>query len=125
MNECKPLGYGDGAAGGAGAGVSDDSRHVHGRAVQGAPMKPQLKPPGTQRLKLNCDILLSTSAFKFNLRRYNTASLSSAAGEAGVDPVVLPPFNFTVAAGAMAGTHKHWGLGFRVSHCTPHHQLAL
>ena len=33
-------------------------------------MKPKLKPPGTKRLKLNCDILLSTSAFKFNLRRY-------------------------------------------------------
>jgi len=33
-------------------------------------MKPLLKPPGTQRLKLNCDILLSTSAFNFNLRRY-------------------------------------------------------
>jgi len=34
-------------------------------------MKPTLKPPGTKHLKLKCDILLSTSAFKFNLRRYN------------------------------------------------------
>ena len=34
-------------------------------------MKPKLKPPGTKRLKLKCDILLSTSAFKFNLRRYS------------------------------------------------------
>jgi hypothetical protein len=34
------------------------------------PIKHKLKPPGTKRLKLNCDILLSTSAFKFNLRRY-------------------------------------------------------
>ena len=33
-------------------------------------MKPKLKPPGTKRLKLKCDILLSTSAFNFNLRRY-------------------------------------------------------
>ena len=33
-------------------------------------MKPRLKPPGTKRLKLKCDILLSTSAFKSNLRRY-------------------------------------------------------
>jgi hypothetical protein len=33
-------------------------------------MKPKLKPPGTKRLKLQCDILLSTSAFKFNLRHY-------------------------------------------------------
>jgi len=30
-----------------------------------------LKAPGTKRLKLKCDILLSTCAFKFNLRRYN------------------------------------------------------
>jgi hypothetical protein len=34
-------------------------------------MKPKLKPPGTQRLQLKCDFLLSTSAFKCNLRRYN------------------------------------------------------
>jgi hypothetical protein len=38
--------------------------------VQVDPMKPKLKPPGTKRLKLNCDIPLSTSAFKLNLRRY-------------------------------------------------------
>jgi hypothetical protein len=34
-------------------------------------MKPKFKPPGAQRLKLNCNILLSTSAFKLNLRRYS------------------------------------------------------
>jgi cohesin complex subunit SA-1/2 len=33
-------------------------------------MKPKLNPPGTKRLKVKCDILLSTSAFKFKLRRY-------------------------------------------------------
>jgi len=38
--------------------------------VQVDPIKPKLKPPGTTLLKLNCDILLSTYAFKFNLRRY-------------------------------------------------------
>ena len=42
-----------------------------GRALQADPMKPKLKPPGTKRLKLNRDILLSTSAFKFTLRCYN------------------------------------------------------
>jgi len=41
--------------------------------VQIDPIKPTLKPPGTERLKLECDILLSTFAFKFNLRRYNKA----------------------------------------------------
>jgi hypothetical protein len=38
-------------------------------------MRPKLKPPGTKRLKLNCGVLLSTSAFKFNLRCYVTVSL--------------------------------------------------
>ena len=33
-------------------------------------MKPMLKPPGTKHLKLKCDILLSSLAFNFNLRRY-------------------------------------------------------
>jgi hypothetical protein len=33
-------------------------------------MRPKLKPPGTKRLKLNCAVLLSTSTFKFSLRRY-------------------------------------------------------
>jgi len=42
------------------------------RVVQVDPMKPKLKPPGTNCLKLNCDVLLSTSAFKFNLRRYTS-----------------------------------------------------
>jgi hypothetical protein len=34
-------------------------------------MRPTLKAPGSERLKLKCDILFSTSAFKFKLRRYN------------------------------------------------------
>ena len=34
------------------------------------PINPQLKPPGTQRLKLKCGILLSVFAFKSDLRRY-------------------------------------------------------
>jgi len=41
--------------------------------VQVDPMKLKLKPPGTYRLKLNCDDPLSIFAFKFNLRRYNEA----------------------------------------------------
>ena len=49
-------------------------RHVHSEAAQVDPIKPKWKAPGTgtKRLKLNCDTLLSTSAFKFNLRRYTT-----------------------------------------------------
>ena len=36
------------------------------------PIKPKLKPPRTKRLKLESNMLLSTSAFKCNLCRYNT-----------------------------------------------------
>ena len=36
-------------------------------------MKPKLQPPGIERLKRKCDLLLSTSAFPFNLRRYTKA----------------------------------------------------
>ena len=38
--------------------------------MQVDPLKPTLKPPGAKRLKLKCDMLLSTAAFKFSLRRY-------------------------------------------------------
>jgi len=34
-------------------------------------MKPKLKAPGTKRLKLEYDELLSTFAFKSNLRHYS------------------------------------------------------
>jgi len=39
--------------------------------VQVDPIKPRLKAPGYGRLKLKYDNLLSSFAFKFNLRRYN------------------------------------------------------
>ena len=38
--------------------------------MQVDPSIPKLKLPGTTRFKLTCDMLLSTSAFKFNLRCY-------------------------------------------------------
>ena len=41
-----------------------------GKAVQVDPIKSKLKPPGTERLTPKCDMLLSTPAFKFNLRRH-------------------------------------------------------
>ena len=41
-----------------------------GGMVQVDPIKPNLKPPGTKRLKLNLDILLSNYANKINLRHY-------------------------------------------------------
>ena len=38
--------------------------------MQVDPIKPTLKAPGTKRLKLKYDKVLSSFAFKFNLRRY-------------------------------------------------------
>ena len=35
-------------------------------------IKPMLKPPETKHSKLKCDTLLSSFAFKFSWRRYNT-----------------------------------------------------
>jgi len=54
--------------------IADDA---NGRAVQVDPIKPTLKPTGTKRLKVKCDILLSTCAFKFVLRRYTTGRCST------------------------------------------------
>ena len=43
--------------------------HVVGRCRLS--LKPKLNAPGTERLKLACQELLSNFGFKFNLRRYN------------------------------------------------------
>jgi hypothetical protein len=42
-----------------------------GRAVQVDPVKLTLKAPGSKRLTLKYDGLISTFAFNFNLRRYS------------------------------------------------------
>jgi len=42
-------------------------------------MKPTLKAPGTKRLKLQYDGLLSMFPFKFNLRRYTTEEAAAQA----------------------------------------------
>jgi len=55
----------------------------HGGTVQVDPMKPKLKPPGTEHLKLKCEILLSTCAFKFNSRRYNM--VDELTGDIGIE----------------------------------------
>jgi hypothetical protein len=46
--------------------------------VQFDPMKQTLIPPGTKHLKLKRDILPSSFAFKFNLRRSNEAARRAA-----------------------------------------------
>ena len=38
--------------------------------MQVDPIKPTMKAPGPKLLKVKCDELLSTSPFKFNVRRF-------------------------------------------------------
>ena len=49
----------------------------HGLAVQVEPMTSMLKAPGTKRLKLKYDKLLSSVAFNWNLRRYISGAIST------------------------------------------------
>jgi hypothetical protein len=60
---------------------------AHGEAVQADPNKPTLKAPGTRRLKLEFDELLSSFGFKFNLRRY--IMIAASMHHAGVAKVLL------------------------------------
>ena len=59
-------------------GVGGDHRGPRGEAVQVDPLNHKLKPPGTNGLKLTCDIPVSISAFKFNLRRYTVRDVAEA-----------------------------------------------
>ena len=43
--------------------------------MQVDPIRPTLKPPGTKRLHLRHEKLLSSFAFNVNLRRYNLGTL--------------------------------------------------
>ena len=54
--------------------VRTDAVRQRGEAVHVDPIKPTLRAPGIKRLKLKCDKLRSTFAFKFNLRRYTKAA---------------------------------------------------
>jgi hypothetical protein len=68
--------------------------------MQVQPMKLTLKAPGTKRLELNYDLnydssrLLSTFAFKFNLRRYTQGPIDvpSGVGALYADGAVDPAF---------------------------------
>jgi hypothetical protein len=60
-------------------------------------MKPKSKPPGTKRLNLKCDIelLLSTPALKFHLRRYSVVGFNESNGA-------------EVVAGVLVGACQKW-----------------
>ena len=85
VDECKPLVHGDASAETPCLDPSEllipvgiirfaiprrRQSFCHGEAVHVDPIKPKLKPPRTERLKLTCDHPLSNLSFNFNLRRY-------------------------------------------------------
>jgi hypothetical protein len=49
-------------------------------------MKPKLKPPGTKRLKVEYDGLLSNFAFNFNFRHYSKGAIRALKARAVVQP---------------------------------------
>jgi ribosome assembly protein 4 len=65
--------------------------------VQVDPIKRTLKAPGTWRLILKCDKLLSNFAFNFNLRRYGMDK----------DVRLWDPTTGLAAGGPMKGHRKH------------------
>jgi hypothetical protein len=65
--------------------------------VQVDPIKPTLKPPGTERLTLKCDTVLSSFAFNFSLRRFSEEALALASE---VMFARLPPPRSVAAAAA-------------------------
>ena len=79
-----------GFSGGAGR-RQEAAQGSRGRAVQVDPMIPTLKAPGTERLKLKCEELLSKNCFKIQLAALHR-------GDANQIPAVLHG-----PAGAVAG----------------------
>ena len=64
--------------------------------MQVDPIKPTLKAPGTKRLNLKYDELLSDVAFKFKLRRYRKGDADlMIAGGCEVGAYTRPLFNST------------------------------
>jgi hypothetical protein len=73
--------------------------------VQLDPIKPKLKPPGTKRLKLKCDILLSTSAFNLNVRRYKQEEVKAKKMRDGDTPLASMDRMKAVQVGAHTRPH--------------------
>ena len=95
-------------------------REALGGAVQVDPIKPTLKAPGSERLKLNCDELLSSFAFKLKLRHYNWEGEQAAAaaatmmmltgeGEGELEPAAAAAAEAQVAAAAAVLTGQTGG----------------
>ena len=63
--------------------------------MQVDPIEPTSKAPGTKRLKLEYDKLLSSFAFKFNLRRYTELLLTRGADGTKAGAYTPPLFSST------------------------------
>jgi hypothetical protein len=78
--------------------------------VQVDPIKPTLKAPGTKRLKLKHDEVLSKCAFKINLRRYTQPAARAAAVAAQpAAPAGLDQLNATFATTGTSTTTSTTG----------------
>jgi hypothetical protein len=71
MDESKPL-----TTGGSSTARRAPLLTCRGGALQVDPVKPTLKAPGSERLKVKSDVLLSNVAFNFNSHRYTAADHS-------------------------------------------------
>jgi hypothetical protein len=67
------------------------SHHLaaQGKAVQVDPIKPNLKAPGTNRLRLNYEKLLPSFAFNLSLRRYAKERATELLQEVSGRPAIL------------------------------------
>jgi hypothetical protein len=103
MDECGPLGGGGVLADRVRQPLLPPQLRRPGEAVQSEPMKPKLKAPGTKRLKLKYENMLSRFAFKCNLRRHVWGSWSAqraGAAEARDGTATLSALAPVEAAGA-------------------------
>jgi hypothetical protein len=85
--------------------------------VQVDPLKPKLKPPGAKRLKLKCDILLTTCASRFNLRRCNVVLrfISNHGGFGGGGSGFMPGYH-AVAVEPAGAAPLCYGQGLTLVH---------
>jgi len=104
-------------------------------------MKPTLKAPESKRLKLKYDKVLSTFAFKFNLRCYTTAetvlrrlrddrdnvdnTTKAAAAAAAAHARALVDVGRSLAAAARGALVQHLGQGLTLVHFSPQFEPCL
>ena len=88
-----------------------------GMAMQVDPMTPKSKPPGSKRLKLKCDEVLSSFSNNFNLRRY-TAAPQDGTFVCNIGDMLQVWTNGVYRS----TTHRVLHLVGPATHCSPRHQ---